>query len=341
MKLDQFPGVNAGYVLELYERYRQNPESVDPATREASRRGRPPMRAAPAPAARRAAPARPARHRRRRQPRRVDPPLRPPRRARSIRSARRRSAIRRCRPSAHGITDDDLQAAAGVARRRAGRRTRRPTPTRRSRSCARSTARRPASTIAHVFVPEEREWLREAAESGRFLPPMDPASADGAARPHHAGRGLRALPASHLPGQDALLGRRARHARADPRRDHLRRGRQRHRATRCIGMAHRGRLNVLAHVLAEAVRADPGRVQGSGRSADAARRPRLDGRREVPRRRAHRGAARADVRDDGAEPEPPRGGEPGGRRHGARRGHAWPTAPGAPRFDGAHARCRS
>ena len=35
MKLEQFSGVNAGYVLELYERYRQNPESVDPATRKA------------------------------------------------------------------------------------------------------------------------------------------------------------------------------------------------------------------------------------------------------------------------------------------------------------------
>ena len=34
MKLDQFPGVNAGYVFELYEKYRQNPESVDPATRK-------------------------------------------------------------------------------------------------------------------------------------------------------------------------------------------------------------------------------------------------------------------------------------------------------------------
>ena len=35
MTLGPFGGVNAGYVLELYERYRQNPESVDPATREA------------------------------------------------------------------------------------------------------------------------------------------------------------------------------------------------------------------------------------------------------------------------------------------------------------------
>ena len=37
---------------------------------------------------------------------------------------------------------------------------------------------------------------------------------------------------------------------------------------------------------AQAVRADPGRVQGSDRDADAAARSRLDGRREVPRRRA-------------------------------------------------------
>src|SRR5262245_28399327 len=35
MTLGPFEGVNAGYVLELYERYRQNPESVDPATRDA------------------------------------------------------------------------------------------------------------------------------------------------------------------------------------------------------------------------------------------------------------------------------------------------------------------
>jgi 2-oxoglutarate dehydrogenase E1 component len=35
MDLGQFSGLNAGYVLELYEKYRQNPESVDPATRAA------------------------------------------------------------------------------------------------------------------------------------------------------------------------------------------------------------------------------------------------------------------------------------------------------------------
>src|SRR5678815_5909172 len=33
MRLDEFSGVNAGYVLELFERYQQNPQSVDPQTR--------------------------------------------------------------------------------------------------------------------------------------------------------------------------------------------------------------------------------------------------------------------------------------------------------------------
>src|SRR5690606_31831220 len=28
--------------------------------------------------------------------------------------------------------------------------------------------------IAHIFVPEERQWLREAVESGRFHAPADP-----------------------------------------------------------------------------------------------------------------------------------------------------------------------
>ena len=42
MRLDDFQGANAGYVLELYERYRQNPESVDPDTRKAFESWTPP-----------------------------------------------------------------------------------------------------------------------------------------------------------------------------------------------------------------------------------------------------------------------------------------------------------
>src|SRR5579885_243943 len=40
--LHDFHGPNAGYVLELYDRYRQNPESVDPATRAFFRQWTPP-----------------------------------------------------------------------------------------------------------------------------------------------------------------------------------------------------------------------------------------------------------------------------------------------------------
>ena len=35
MTLEKFPGADAWYVFEPYERYRQNPDSVDPATRKA------------------------------------------------------------------------------------------------------------------------------------------------------------------------------------------------------------------------------------------------------------------------------------------------------------------
>src|SRR5216117_542908 len=42
MRLDEFTGVNAAYVLELYERYRQNPDSVDPETRKAFESWTPP-----------------------------------------------------------------------------------------------------------------------------------------------------------------------------------------------------------------------------------------------------------------------------------------------------------
>ncbi len=69
--LDEFYGPNAGYVLDLYERYQQDPDAVDPATRAAFQTWTPP---APTPAHRNgtghAA-----------QPRQLPPPL-PPHRAR-------------------------------------------------------------------------------------------------------------------------------------------------------------------------------------------------------------------------------------------------------------------
>src|SRR4029434_9253988 len=80
-------------------------------------------------------------------------------------------------PAAHGITDADLETlpASLVGG-----------PVAESSSNAyeaiEKLRRIYCSTIgfdyAHVFVPEEREWLRHAAESGRFLPPMDPNSVE-------------------------------------------------------------------------------------------------------------------------------------------------------------------
>src|SRR5262245_40249765 len=37
-----FSGINRGYVLELYERFRKDPSSVDPASRAISEQGTPP-----------------------------------------------------------------------------------------------------------------------------------------------------------------------------------------------------------------------------------------------------------------------------------------------------------
>jgi 2-oxoglutarate dehydrogenase E1 component len=47
--LDDFYGPNAGYILELYERYQQNPDSVDPATQAFFKEWPPPQNGAPPP----------------------------------------------------------------------------------------------------------------------------------------------------------------------------------------------------------------------------------------------------------------------------------------------------
>ena len=151
--------------------------------------------------------------------------------ARSTRSASTtRSAIRRCTRSARP-DHRRAQGAAGVARRRPGG-GRRGQRLRGHRAAARrSTARPPASTSRTSSCPKSASGCAQAVEVAA-VPAADRSDRrPRAARPHHAGRGLRALPAPHVPGQDALLDRRPRHAGADPRRDHLRRGRQRRAAT--------------------------------------------------------------------------------------------------------------
>ncbi len=245
MRLDQFHGLNAGYVLELYERYRQDPASVDPASRAAFETWTP-------------------RELRSQEP---DGPALPASVSAIVGAANLAESIRRyghlaaqldplgsdpggdptLSPAAHGLTDGDLQqlpaslVGGPVAER-----------SRNAFEAIDKLRRVYCSTTgfdyAHVFVPEERDWLRHSAESGRFLPAMEPHSAEALLDRltqvevferflHHAFPGKTRFSVEGVdmlvPMLDEILCNAAdqgvRHA--------------------LLGMAHRGRLNVLAHVL--------------------------------------------------------------------------------------------
>ena len=258
----------------------------------------------------------------------------------SIRSAAvRRSAIRRFwpRPTASPTT---ICAAC--------RRTSSPV-----RSTASTTAYDAIEALRRIYLLDDRLRLRArvrargarvAAAGGRAGTVPRAGRSDRsrrAARPAVAGRGVRALPPPHVPGQDALLDRRARHARADPRRGDRRGGRGRHPADPDRHGAPRPPERDGARA-EQAVRADPRRVQGS-RLAQLPRGHGVDRRRQVPRRRAPRDQGRrgdGSRRVDAAQPEPPRGGRSGRRGHGARGGHERRTVP-ARRGSIRRAACRS
>ena len=249
MDLGQFAGVNAAYVLELYERYRQDPASVDPDTRKAFESWTPPE-AAPAPPSGSISP-----HTGGLDIRVVVAA------ANLVESIRRYGHLAAridplgsqpvgdpsLSPRAHGITDEDLKklpaslVGGPVAEASAN-----------AYDAIEKLRRIYCSTtgfdIAHVFVPEEREWLRTAAESGRFLPPMDAASTDALLKritqvevfERFLHRTFPGKTRFSVEGVDMLV----------PILDEMLCGAA-DSGTRqtFIGMAHRGRLNVLAHVL--------------------------------------------------------------------------------------------
>ena len=243
MKLESIQGVNAGYVVELYERYRQNPESVDAATRAVFESWQPVDAREPEPsgipstlhavvgAANLAECIRRYGHlAARTDPLGSDPPGDPS-----------------LSPAAHGLTDEDLKRlpawlAGGVVAESTA-----------SAFDAIETLRRVyCSTtgfdLAQVFVPEERVWLRHAVESGRFLPTTDPQSADALLDritqvevfEQFLHRVFPGKTRFSIEGLDMLV----------PILDEIISGAG-DRGVRHIvlGMAHRGRLNVLAHVL--------------------------------------------------------------------------------------------
>ena len=244
MRLDEFTGINAGYVLELYERYRQNPESVDPQTRKAfeswtppGQSGSPSQSAAGIDIRKVVGAANLAECIRRygHLAAQLDPLGSPPVGDPSL------------SPAAHGLTDADLRQLPAslvdgpVAESAAN-----------AFEAIEKLRRIYCSTTgfdyAHIFVPEEREWLRQAAESGRFLPPMDAHSVEAAldriTQVEVFERFLhRTFPGKtrfSVEGVDMLV----------PILDEIICGAADHGARHAVlAMAHRGRLNVLAHVL--------------------------------------------------------------------------------------------
>ena len=245
MNLDRFPGVNAGYVFELYEKYRHDPGSVDPATRRIFEAWTPTDTGSSAAA----------------------PAATPETLQAAVGTANLAECIRRyghlaarvdplgsmpigdpaLSPEAHGLTEANLirlpaSLVGGPVVEGAANAL---DAIEKLRQIYCSTT---GYDIAHVFVPEERVWLREAIEQGRFRPALDDKSGvallDRLTQVEVFERFLhRTFPGKtrfSVEGLDMLV----------PVLDEILCGAadQGIRHT-MLGMAHRGRLNVLAHVL--------------------------------------------------------------------------------------------
>ncbi len=251
---DDFQGVNQGYVLELYERFQQDPQSVDPAAREFFRTWTPPAGA--------------------------DDGLRGSTRASSYASKVNASdaetivgavnlaqAIRRyghlaaqidplgsrpmgdpsLQPETHGVTEVELRAlpASLISSPIAEGAASMWDVVERLRKLYCGTT---GYDAAHIFVPEERRWLRRQVETTQYQAPSDPidplALLDRLTQVEGFERFLqRTFPGKTrfsiegldtlVPILDAIIGEAAESG--------MRRA--------FIAMAHRGRLNVMAHVL--------------------------------------------------------------------------------------------
>ncbi len=241
---NDFQGVNLGYVLELYERYLANPASVDPSTRAYFASWRPPEEVRPA------AEALPASE--------ISKIVGTVNLAESIRKFGHMDAHLdplgseprgdySLREESHGITEDDLRrlpASLIVGPIAAGKSS--------AYEVIQALREVYSSTIGydygHLRDPEERKWLHEAAESRRFRDPNDPVDPQALLERltqvevfehflHRTFPGKTRFSAEGLdmlvPILDEVIG-----AAAEANVRNV-----------LIGMAHRARLNVLAHIL--------------------------------------------------------------------------------------------
>jgi 2-oxoglutarate dehydrogenase E1 component len=243
---DEFGGLNRGYVLDLYERFRSDPASVDPESRAIFERWTPAAAEQPGPVAESAIGVK-----------------------RAVGAVNLAQSIRRyghlaarldplgskppgdpsLLPETHGVTEDDLRrlpadlVPSPLSDRAAN-----------MLDLVEAFRRVYCSTTgydySHVFVPEERNWLRQAVEGGQFRAPADPidpvALLDRLSQVEAFERFLhRTFPGKTrfsiegldmlVPVLDEVIGE------AGESGIH----------SILIGMAHRGRLNVMAHVLSK------------------------------------------------------------------------------------------
>ncbi|HUE86660.1 MAG TPA: 2-oxoglutarate dehydrogenase E1 component [Vicinamibacterales bacterium] len=242
---DQFTGANAGYVHELYERYLRDPRSVDEGARALFANWSPEIEALTAPG-----------------------DVQPADTAAAIATFNLAESIRRfghlaarldplgvtdpigdpsLDPRSHGLTPDALarlpaSIVAGPAADGAANAL---------HAIARLRAIYCATTghdYNHIFVPEERVWLRQAVETCQFRPPRDPINAadllDRITQVEAFERFLhRTFPGKtrfSIEGLDMMI----------PILDEIINDAAAAGVQHVMmAMAHRGRLNVLAHIL--------------------------------------------------------------------------------------------
>lgn len=244
---EEFHGANAGYVQELYERYQRDPALVDERTRALFARWRPPLNAP--------------------EPVQVGSATAPFSIAQVVGGVNYAAAIRdrghlqarldplgrqgigdpSLDPSFHGLREDDLRGLpASLVGGPIGERSRDAYEAVQALKAAYTGAI--GFDVDHVREPAEREWLRKVIESGQFRPPADPLDPLALLRRLTEVEAFerfihRIFPGKHrfsiegldvmVPILDEIIGAAA----EDGVRNVL------------FGMAHRGRLNMLAHVL--------------------------------------------------------------------------------------------
>ena len=247
----QFYGPNLGYVLELYERYKKDPDSVDKRTRSFFEQWRPPEARSNGPVAVSEAPGVD-----------VDKVVGTAKYIRAIRDFGHRAAQLdplgspppgdpTLDPGFHDISEDDLEAlpasivnAPGVG----------PIPerTNSAREAIEELKRIYCNTtgydFGHIHIAKERFWLRDAVESERFNRVLEGEVAKELLESltrvdtlekflHKAFLGQKRFSVEGLDMVVPMLNRLVRSAAEKGTPEVV------------LGMAHRGRLNVLAHVL--------------------------------------------------------------------------------------------